>query len=309
MKKLLSVFCIISLLCGLAICSEDSDLGPEANAVLKPLVRVKTSSATGSGTVIYSEDREDTGEFKTFILTNHHVVSDAIHVVKKWDSLSATWINVEENDRVTVEVFAYLRDGRTVMSQPIQAEVVAHKEDEDLALLKLDFPDRLTIVAPMLPADLALRLLQPVWAVGCSVGVDPIVTVGHINDLEELIEHKPYVMASADIIYGNSGGAVFTRSGEDFYFIGIPSRVRVTYSQALTHMGYFIPINRIRRFFKAQKLTFLLDKNVTPTESFEAREKVRRHGRKNVSGDDTGKQMGPPEPKRNKSNSGKTVKI
>ena len=297
MKRLLSVFCVLSLLCGL-LCAADADLGLEANAVLKPLVRVKANNATGSGTLIYSEDREENGEFQTFVLTNHHVVDDAIHVVKKWDSLLGKWISTEVNDQVTVELFQYLRDGKTVISQPIQADVVAHKADEDLALLRLDYPIKLTNVAVMLPADNHLRLLQPVWAVGCSVGVDPIVTVGHINDLEELIDHKPYIMASADIIYGNSGGAVFTRVNGQFYFVGIPSRVRVTYSQALTHMGYFIPIDRIRRFFKAQKLTFLTDPNVTPTESFKERDRIRNRNRNGDADPDAHKQdkMGPPSP-------------
>lgn len=301
MKKLLSVFCILSLLCGLVVC-QDADLGPEANAVLKPLVRVKAGSAMGSGTVIYSEDREDNGEYQTFVLTNHHVISGGIHIVRKWDSLTAKWIHSEENDRVTVEVFTYLRSGKTVMSQPIRADIVAHNEEEDLAILRLDYPEKLTNVATLLPVDENLKLLQHVWAVGCSVGVDPIVTTGHINDLEELIEHKPYIMASADIIYGNSGGAVFTCVDDVFYFVGIPSRVSVTYSQALTHMGYFIPIDRIRRFFKAQKLTFMLDDTVTPTECFDVRERVRRKNRSHGSSNEDSDTMGPPPSERNREN-------
>ena len=42
--------------------------------ILYPVVRVRTGSAGGSGTVIMSQaDPENEGEFQTFVLTNHHV--------------------------------------------------------------------------------------------------------------------------------------------------------------------------------------------------------------------------------------------
>ncbi len=269
MKKLL-----IAMLLTTAILADD--LGNKVNSILKPLVRVSTSQGTGSGAIIYSEDREGTGEHRTFVLTNWHVVSDAIHLVKKWDSLKQEHVYVEENDLVTVEMFSYLRGGKTVLSQPVKAKIQAYKVEEDMALLELDTPLKTEAVAELFPTGETLSLLQEVYAVGCSLGVDPIVTTGHITDLEVIIEHKVYVMASANIIYGNSGGGVFTEINKKFYFIGIPSRVTVTrQGQAMTHMGYFIPPARIRGFFEAQCLNFLLDKDITPTQSFEDREQMR----------------------------------
>lgn len=273
MKKLLLIPLLFAACTALA--AESEDLGTSANAILKPLVRVQTQYAGGSGTVIYSEDREGTGEFRTFVLTNWHVVEDAIHVVETWDSLTEKHVYSEDNDQVTVELFMYLRGGRTVVTQPIKADIVAYKKAEDLALLELDYPIQVKDVAKLLPADKSLRLLQTVWAVGCSLGVDPMTTVGHVNDLEEMIEHKPYVMATADIIWGNSGGAVFVRSKGEFYFVGVPSRVAIAGSQAATHMGYFIPPDRIRAWFTREKLCFLVD-GETPTVSFEARAKLRK---------------------------------
>lgn len=254
----------------------DDNLGSHAEQVMKPLVRVKTSMASGSGTVLYSEDREKSGEFRTFILTNHHVVGDAIHVRKKWDNLTGSWIYTEENEQVTVELFTYLRNGKTVTSLPIKADIVAYKAEEDLALLELDYPVQVMYVAEIIPDEhLPIKMLQEVWAVGSSLGVDPIATNGHIMDLEFLIERKTYIMASAEIIYGNSGGAVFTRIGDKYYFVGVPSRIRVNRGQALTHMGYFIPPERVKSFFKTQKLDFLLDSEKTPTESFKEREELK----------------------------------
>jgi S1-C subfamily serine protease len=262
------------------------DLSPDAAAIYKPLVRVSTANGSGSGVILYSEDREKNGEFRTFVLTNHHVVSSAIHVVRKWDSLRQRYYNTEANDRVKVEVFTYLRAGRTVIGRPIPAEIRAHKEEEDMALLELDYPLPIPKCAVLLPANLELSLLQPVWAVGCSLGEDPIATAGHIMDLEELIENKPYILASAQIIYGNSGGGVFAKIKGTIYFIGIPSRIRVMRNgQALSHMGFFVPPARIRRFFKLQQLDFLLDPDVTPAESFKARAKLQHR-----------EDLGPPPP-------------
>ena len=270
---------VVGLIVAAVCAAQDCDLGRIGNGIMKPLVRVSTRSASGSGVVVYSADREKSGEYQTFVLTNHHVVSDAIHVARKWDSLRQRWIYSEQNDLVTVELFSYLREGRTVIGSPIKATIVAHKDEEDLALLKLDYPLQVPHVAELLPADKPLRLADEVWAVGCSLGVDPLATYGRITDLEEMIDHRPYVMASADIVYGNSGGGVFTEdsvAASGFYFIGVPSRIMVMRNgQALTHMGYFIAITRIRGWLGAQKLTFLLDTSVTPTQSFEERGRLQ----------------------------------
>ncbi len=159
---------LILLACALMVTAPstyaDDNLGTHAEQVMKPLVRVKTNYGSGSGTVLYSEDREDAGEHRTFILTNHHVVSSAIHVKKKWDNLTGSYIFSEENDQVTVELFTYLRNGKTVTSLPIKANIVAHKAEEDMALLELDYPVKIENVAVMLPEDkLPLKMLQEVW--------------------------------------------------------------------------------------------------------------------------------------------------
>lgn len=271
----------------------DDSLGVEGDAVLKPLVRVRTEAAAGSGVLIYSADREKAGEFRTFVITNSHVIDDAVKVVKKWDSLRQAWTYAEENEQVTVELFTYLRGGKTVLAQPIKADIIAHNAEEDLAILELDCPLEIKAVALLLPLGETLPMLQDVYAVGCSLGVDPIVSVGKITDLEVLIDRREYVMASADIIFGNSGGGVFTRIGDTFYFIGTPSRVSVARNgQAITNMGYFIPATRIRAFFAAQKLEFLTNPAITPADSLKAREEMQGKTRQY----EVEEKQGPPAP-------------
>ena len=46
-----------------------------------PTVRVRAKNAGGSGTVVYSKKHNN--EVHTYVVTNHHVVSDCIKVVKK----------------------------------------------------------------------------------------------------------------------------------------------------------------------------------------------------------------------------------
>jgi S1-C subfamily serine protease len=271
----------------------DDSLGVEGDAIMKPLARVRTEAAAGSGVLIYSEDREKEGEFRTFVVTNSHVIDDAVKVVKKWDSLRQAWTYSEENDQVTVELFTYLRDGKTVLAQPIKATIIAHDAEEDLAVLELDCPLEVKAVARLLPDGTPLRMLQAVWAVGCSLGVDPIVSVGQITDLEVLIDRRDYIMASANIIFGNSGGGVFTRIGDDYFFIGTPSRISVARNgQAITSMGYFIPAARVRAFFAAQKLEFLTNPAITPADALKEREEMQRRTRQYEAGE----QQGPPAP-------------
>ena len=263
-----------------------SDLQLKFDQVLKPVVRVSTDYGSGSGTVIYSEDRDEEGEFRTFVITNHHVVAPAIHVVRKWDNALGKYVHYEKNDQVKVEIFSYLKDGKMVLPQPVQADIVAYNGDEDLAILELyNYPMQVLNTTTLLPEDQSLHLFQEVYAVGASLGEDPFSTRGEIADLEELIEGKVYVMATAQIIFGNSGGAIFVRgTDENYYYVGVPSRIRVTrFGQAMTHMGYFIPPKRIRKFIKRHKLDFLLDSSKMPSECFKAREKMR-NGAQNGDG-------------------------
>jgi hypothetical protein len=77
-------------------------------------------------------------------------------------------------------------------------------------------------------------------------------------------------MSSAQIIFGNSGGAMFTKEG---VLIGIPSRVAVQgWSSAVPHMGLFIPVARIYAWLTAEYYDFLFDAEKNEKTSLELRE-------------------------------------
>ena len=91
--------------------------------------------------------------------------------------------------------------------------------------------------------------------------------------MSDEIKDNPYWVSSAPIIFGNSGGALFTRS--DNTFIGVPSVVsvaRVGFSlNAIPHINYFIPYVSIYRFLDEQYYGFVFDAALDPAECHEAR--------------------------------------
>ena len=263
----------------------DPDIDTLHEKLLYPVVRVRSGRTGGSGTVIYSEDRHEKGSFRTYVLTNHHVISSAISVKEQWNNLTEEWETSEYNSLVDVEQFSWHK-GRIIDRRVVTAAVVAYSDADDIALLELrtgaDFyPLQIHSVAKIATSEEAstLRVFQKIYAVGCSLGHDPVHSTGDITDLSDLISGKVYTMGSAPIIFGNSGGAVFANIGGKFRHIGMPSLVAVSYG-AVTHMNWFVPQSRIEEFFQVHKLAFFFDDAKTPEECFEARAEARSKSKK-----------------------------
>ena len=244
--------------------------------MLYPMVRVKAPKGTGSGTILYSEDRAEKGTFRTFVLTNHHVVESAIAIARQWNNLRQEYENVEVCEHVLVEVFRYtdagVEDGRVQYDAVVQA----YEQDEDLALLELQTQNKLPYVAQILPTT-AVRpsLFETVYAVGCSLAHAPVHSNGQLTSLNDIMERKQYWMVSSPIVFGNSGGAVFLERPEGYFWIGVPSRVAATGSQIIPHMAYIIPLTRVTNWLNSQKLSFLLNPSKTPEQCFIDRQQYR----------------------------------
>jgi len=243
--------------------------------MLSPTVRVKTSSASGSGTVFFSEDREKDGTIETFILTNHHVVDDAISIRKQWNNLLQRYRDVEVLDQVIVEVFRYTPDGRGNGRVQYNADIAAYDPVEDLALLQLAANVRIKHTAKMLPATAPTpRMFDVVHAIGCSLSHPPVPTCGQITSVSVMIDRRVYWMTSAPIVFGNSGGAAFVERGGTYYFIGVPARIASTRGNVVPHMSYIVPVTRVRAWLAEQRLTFFFDEK-TPAECFRERDRLR----------------------------------
>ena len=247
-----------------------------------PTVRVRTKKAGGSGTVVYSENYND--EVYTYVITNHHVISDSVHVEKKWDPVLKRKVDKEILDTVYVEFFRFNNFSHTIGSFAVEADIVAYSDVEggqDWALLRVrDKENKADYVANMFPLkDIEnVHIFDDCFAVGASLGHPPVASNGMITYMDDEIDHFKYWMSSAPTIFGNSGGAVYRWSGNRkiYEYIGIPSRISIQpmgfSADAITHMGYFIPIDRVYALLKENNYHFIYDEDV----SFEDCEKLRK---------------------------------
>ena len=248
-----------------------------------PTVRVRTKKAGGSGTVVYSKKHKN--EVYTYVITNHHVIADSVKIEKKWDSVLKRKVDKEKLDTVFVEFFRYNNYSHTVGSFAVEADIVAYSEVEggqDWALLRVrDKENKADWVANLFPLkDLDnVHIFDDCFAVGASLGHPPVASKGMITYMDDEIEHYKYWMSSAPTIFGNSGGAVYRWSGnrKQYEYIGIPSRISIQpmgfSADAITHMGYFIPIDRVYNLLDDNNYQFIYDESKSIEDCKKARNK------------------------------------
>jgi len=244
--------------------------------VLYPVVRCRTDKAGGSGTIIYSKENPDkSGEYLTFVLTNHHVIEDAIQIKQEFDSMTKRDIKKEFTQKVRVDIFDYVNMSEMNSANTHTADIIAYDKSHDIAILKLDTPKKMTYIATLLNKNKipGIKLFAPIYSCGASLLHDPFANKGEITYLNEDIDNKSYWMSNSNMIFGNSGGAVFLEeSGE---FVGIPARITSTQLgfgfDIITWMGFFIPISRIYDFFDEQEIQFLYNNEFTFKECLEKR--------------------------------------
>jgi serine protease Do len=145
-----------------------------------------------------------------YIVTNHHVVDGSR----------------------SIEV--QLSDGRT-----FQPKVIGSDAETDLALLKIEATG-----LPMIPlgSSSALKVAEPVMAIGNPFGFDHTVTVGIVSGMGRFIgqgRFDDFIQTDAAINPGNSGGPLINTRGEA---IGINSAIRSS-SGGFQGIGFAIPVD------------------------------------------------------------------
>jgi len=237
-----------------------------------PVVRVSDAGGSGSGTVLYSKINEDK-EFSTYVLTNYHVISGAIKVVEKFDNDLGKDVKQEKKSICHVEIFKYRDLSTPIGTLKVEADIVIHNQEQDMALLKLRSTEEIKKVAQLLPIEQVndIKCLDETVAVGCSLAFPPLPTTGILTRKNFQIDSLPYYMSSAQIIYGNSGGAMFDGQGN---FIGIPSMVAIVgWGTPVTHMGLFIPVSRVYDWLEDEYYDFIFNIAKTEKQCLEDREK------------------------------------
>jgi len=251
-----------------------------------PTVRVRTKKAGGSGTVVYSKKHGE--EVYTYVITNHHVIADSVKIEKKWDSVLKRKTDKEKLDTVFVEFFRYNNYSHTVGSFAVEADIVAYSEVEggqDWALLRVrDKENTADWVANLFPLDDLdnVHIFDETYAVGASLGHPPVASNGMITYMDDEIDSYKYWMSSAPTIFGNSGGAVYrwSDSRKQYEYIGVPSRISIQpmgfSADAITHMGYFIPIERVYKLLEENDYQFIYDEKVSIEDCEKARNKKQK---------------------------------
>ncbi len=236
-----------------------ADLVQKHQEMLYPVVVVEAARGSGSGTVIFSAEVD--GEWQTYVLTNHHVVASAIKIKDEWDPKLQEEVKRESRTPVQVRWFDYNDYSREIGTRGQTADIVAYDATLDLALLRTRDTERgVDYAAHLMPEDAPLYLFEITWAVGAGLGEPPFPTEGAISNLDQRIKGQRYILSSAPIIFGNSGGALFHRSPERerYEFIGVPARVSGTWTGVVTHRAWAIPRSTVREFLRANDFGFIL---------------------------------------------------
>ena len=228
--------------------------------MLYPTVLVTVSSGAGSGTVIYSEKRGD--DVVSLVLTNHHVIADHVKVEKEWDSIKEKKIEVERRRPVKIDLFEYNNHSDSIGTVGRRALIVAYDVKRDLALLQITDKERkMLYVARLYPEDKDRGpwIFNEVYAVGAGLGKPPFPTRGMLAGFGKDRNGLSLWLATAPIIFGNSGGALFVRSQRGRYeLIGVPSGVSVYGWAVVPHMGWARPITEIRSFLRKNNFGYIL---------------------------------------------------
>jgi S1-C subfamily serine protease len=185
--------------------------------MLYPTVRISSASGVGSGVIIHHRDTENTEKYN-YILTANHVI---------------------DNQR-SVSVTFYTYSNTIISETTITAFVVVTDTRKDLALLRV-LCGSVVKTAKLAPKDYTPFLFTPVYAVGCSLGLNPRPSEGIITAINE----RSWEI-SAPILPGNSGGPVYDANTHEV--IGITVWVKTYYGQLITTMAGIVPIQTIYEF-------------------------------------------------------------
>jgi trypsin-like peptidase len=210
--------------------SAPPDLETMWRDLVGPVVQLAGETSVGSGVLLRSEALPE-GGFRTRVLTAWHVVRDI-----QGDPPDLT---------MPVPVQIYREDGGT---RHEQAKLLAHDPKLDAALLEVVTPDALQFGAVLAPRSRleSTRIFDPVVAVGCPLGNDPIPTRGEVATCQHEVDGERYWMINAPTYIGNSGGGIF--DAHTHQLMGIFSKIYTHGSLRPTivpHMGLVTPLTRV----------------------------------------------------------------
>lgn len=213
--------------------------------MLLPTVQLNGEDTVGSGTIVFSgPNPERGGRVETYVLTSYHVVRNIL-------------ADAPRARREGFDVTVYLPGEDLV----VKGEMVASEPTIDAALVQLDTQRRLPNVANVLPRGEVdeVRVWDPVCAVGCPLGNDPVPSTGEVSSLRNELNGANYWMVNAPTYFGNSGGGIYRADTRQL--IGVFSKI-YTHGKGrpvvVPHMGLCTPMDLIYEWLEASDLDHLL---------------------------------------------------
>ena len=221
------------------------DPGRLTDEMLSPTVQLNGDDTVGSGTLVWSGFNAKSKQNESYVLTSYHVIRNILA-----DSQKA------RRDGIAVTIYA-----ETGKSE-VQGDMIAHDEKIDAALLKLRTNKLLPKVArvPSLKDAQNVKVWDPIYAVGCPLGNDPIPTRGEVASTKNELNGTNYWMINAPTYFGNSGGGIYR--GDSHELVGVFSKI-YTHGKGnpvvVPHMGLCTPITSVYEWLTREKLEFVLE--------------------------------------------------
>lgn len=184
------------------------------NTTLALAAKIDDFTMVGTGTIV-----SDNG----FFVTNAHVV-----------------MQLSDNRKTIVNLSDEVYGESGEDNYRFTADVVYVNPLFDLALLKTE-PDDALIPADMSDEDVMIG--ESVYAIGNSKGEGLCIVEGIVSDIYRKVGGKDYILITAPVSQGNSGGPVFNAEGK---LIGIVKGGRSDVSS----MNYVIPIKTLKAFLQ-----------------------------------------------------------
>ncbi|MBI5365486.1 MAG: trypsin-like peptidase domain-containing protein [Planctomycetes bacterium] len=231
-----------------------------ARDLLAPTVQVRGNGGVGAGTLVYS-GASSGAAFRSYVLTAFHVVAKSVTKDNKEGKEGAAG---KDETREPVRVRVFRADLGT--AEEIEADLISYDEAKDIAVLKLRSDREFTQVAHLASRETirSLALFNPVYAVGCPLGHNPMPSPGEITSMTKELNGQRFWMMSAPTIYGNSGGGVYLASGHEL--IGLSSMICVYdnfISLPVPHLGILVPLDSVYDWFDTQCLQFLYRRDLS----------------------------------------------
>lgn len=212
---------------------------PEQMSMLRPFVYVNSAS----GTVIRSYEVE--GRFYSYVLTCAHVTS----------------YYEELNFAIPVGMVKFDSHGKILDRVAVLGTVIESNEELDYSIISIETEELWpqAVIASRLEIQ-NLNLFDKVYAIGRPIGQPIWITEGVIASFDAGFKHGQVTGIrmghSADIIYGNSGGPLFSKKGKLIAInsafatyanevIGAESKKIGKTPQCLTHLAMSITLDKI----------------------------------------------------------------